>query len=95
MAMSHTEECCKIFAEKLEKVGDERVEREKRKFCSSIWKKRKKKAKSGKSERKENQVASSSGEAGVEAQRSIGGVPVEQATMTRSSRGSTTKRKAE
>ncbi len=39
--MNHTEKCRKRRTEELEKVGDERLERETGEGCSSTWKKKK------------------------------------------------------
>ncbi len=72
--MNHAEECRKRVAEELEKVGDERLEREKESLIQHLEEEEneKRKAKNGESEQKEKPAASSSGEAGTEAQRSRG-----------------------
>ncbi len=40
-AVGHTEECRRRIMEELEKAGDERVERERRRDCTSNWRRRK------------------------------------------------------
>ncbi len=65
-ATNHAEECRRRTAEELEKVGDERLEKEERLFeYVEEGKSEVKKAKSGESEHKEKPEASASGEAGA------------------------------
>ena len=87
--MGHTEACRARIMEELEKIGDQRVEREQERLFEYLEEeenKRKRSKKEGPSQQG-SQPSSSSGAAGAEVPRSSGGVPLDQAPTKRKAEG--------